>query len=89
MIRLLSLSNLRIKWKIFALLLGFCGLLLVILWLFQTVLLDTFYKNVRLYEIKQDAALLAKSIDNENIAEIVAEISQNSETAIDLALAYL
>ncbi|MFV0413903.1 MAG: sensor histidine kinase [Oscillospiraceae bacterium] len=47
-------KNLSIKWKIFGFLLGFCLLLLVILWLFQTVFLDSFYKRIKMAQVEEE-----------------------------------
>ena len=77
-------NKIRLKWKIFAFLLGFCALLLVILWLFQTVLLDTFYKNIKVLEIKRDAGIIANHIDDDDIRQIISNISQNSGIVVDL-----
>ena len=51
-------KRISIKWKIFLYLIGFCCLLLLILWLFQTVLLEQFYKSVKLREIEEEAAVI-------------------------------
>ena len=80
----LNFNGLRLKWKIFTFLLGFCALLLLILWLFQTVLLDAFYKNIRIMEIKRDAITVMSNAGNDDIAEIIADISENSDITIDI-----
>ncbi|MDR2650084.1 MAG: HAMP domain-containing histidine kinase [Clostridiales bacterium] len=80
----LNLNNLRLKWKIFAFLLGFCTLLLAILWLFQTVLLDSFYKNIRITEIKQDAGIIAAALESAGTKEAIDEISKNSDISVDI-----
>ncbi|MDL2217036.1 HAMP domain-containing histidine kinase [Christensenellaceae bacterium OttesenSCG-928-M15] len=62
-----------IKWKIFSYLIGFCLLLLTILWVFQTVLLDDFYKNIKMQEIAKEASTYAKYItqgDMEGLEEL-------------------
>jgi signal transduction histidine kinase len=79
-----NLNKLHLKWKIFAFLLGFCALLLVVLWLFQTVFLDTFYKKIKITEIKRNAAVIINNIENENINEIIADISDNNNIIINI-----
>ncbi len=76
------LNKLTLKWKIFAYLLGFCAILLIILWLFQTVLLDSFYRSIMVSEIKSNAVSIEKNIDNENLKELLASISQNGGMGI-------
>ena len=73
------------KWKIFAFLLGFCALLLVILWLFQIVFLDTFYRNIRVAEIRRNATTIAHNTTHENIGEIIEGISENIDATVDIA----
>ncbi|MFQ9933931.1 MAG: ATP-binding protein [Lachnospiraceae bacterium] len=45
-------KKLSIKWKIFIYMLSFMAILLIILWLFQTVYLDTFYKAIKTNELE-------------------------------------
>ena len=80
----MNLSKLRLKWKIFAFLLGFCALLLVILWLFQIVFLDDIYKNIRVVEIRRNAAVIAKNVGSGSIGETIDGISKNIDATIDV-----
>lgn len=73
-----------IKWKIFSYLLGFCFLLLLILWLFQTVFLESMYKSVKLSEIKRDSAQLAETIREGDWKELVASLSQRGDLYIEV-----
>ncbi len=78
------MDKLKLKWKIFMLLLGFCALLLTILWLFQTVLLDTFYKNIRVSEIKRDAQTIVEYLaddasSDDSLAQTLAALSQDGD----------
>lgn len=45
-------KKLGIKWKIFIYMLTFIGVLLVLLWVFQTVYLDEFYKMIKTNEVE-------------------------------------
>ena len=80
----LNLNKLRLKWKVFVFLLGFCALLLIILWLFQTVFLDSFYRNVRMLEIEHDAQTIANGAGNDDIANIIKDISENRDATVHL-----
>ena len=80
----MNFNKLRLKWKIFVFLLGFCALLLVILWLFQTVLLDTFYKNIRVTGIKRDAAVIINNAGSADIAGLIEDISKNSDISVEI-----
>lgn len=68
-------SHISIKWKIYLYLLGFCFLLLSILWLFQIVLLDGFYKVIKINEIQRESQVIAGYIvegDWEALMDIVS-----------------
>jgi len=80
----MNLNKLKLKWKVFAFLLGFCALLLVVLWLFQTVFLDTFYKRIKVTEIRRSAAVIINNIESENISEIIAGISDNTDITVNI-----
>ncbi len=72
----------RLMWKIFIFLLGFCALLLVVLWLFETVFLSKMYEDIRRKEIKNAIALIEKNIDNPNLNQIIMQLSDDSEILV-------
>ncbi|WKY48255.1 HAMP domain-containing sensor histidine kinase [Eubacteriaceae bacterium ES3] len=76
--------NISVKWKIFLFLLGFCGLLLVLLWLFQVVFLNNFYKSIKINEIKTAATTIEESINDEDLTSLIYSISHNNEICIEL-----
>jgi signal transduction histidine kinase len=80
----MNLNKLRLKWKIFAFLLGFSALLLIVLWLFQTVLLDAFYKKIKVTEIRRNASVIINNIESENIDKIIADISENNNITVNI-----
>jgi len=80
----MNLNKLRLQWKVFAFLLGFCALLLVVLWLFQIVFLDAFYKQIKVTEIRRSAAEIINNIESENIGEIITDISNNNDIAVNI-----
>jgi signal transduction histidine kinase len=64
--------------------LGFCALLLVVLWLFQIVFLDTFYKKIKVTEIRRNATVIINNIESENISEIITNISDNNNITVNI-----
>jgi len=78
------MKSMSIKWKIFLFLIGFCSLLLLILWLLQVVFLDSFYKNIKISEIKDSASSIVKNIDDENLEELVDRISTSNDVNIEI-----
>jgi signal transduction histidine kinase len=81
----LNINKLRLKWKIFAFIFGFCTLLLMILWLFQIVFLDSFYRGIKEIEISNDVKAIANNIDNKNISDLITSISENGEVYIEIS----
>jgi signal transduction histidine kinase len=53
-----------LRWRIFMYLLGFAALLLLLLWLVQTVYLDKFYRRIKIGEISGAAAIIGNNISN-------------------------
>lgn len=80
----MNLNKLRLKWKVFAYLLGFCSLLLVILWLFQTVLLNDMYKLIRKQELNQAIAIVEREIDNPELQTILFKIQVDNDIIVAL-----
>ncbi|UYO62279.1 HAMP domain-containing histidine kinase [Acetobacterium wieringae] len=74
--------QISVKWKIFLFLLGFCGVLLMLLWFFQVVFLNSFYKGIKINEIKATASTIEKSINDENIETIISTVSENNDICI-------
>ena len=70
----MNLNKLRLKWKIFAFLLGFCALLLIILWLFQTVFLTEMYRFSRRQELKQVIAQVEREIESPDLQSLLYDI---------------
>lgn len=76
------MDNLKLQWKIFGFLLGFCTLLLAILWLFQTVFLSDMYKFIRKVEIEKAIATVEKNIDNPGLENILYELELTKEITV-------
>ncbi len=64
------MDKLKLRWKIFLLLLGFCSLLLTILWVLQTWLLQPTYAFVRKGELEQAIQYTNKNLDTKTLEEI-------------------
>ena len=62
--------------------LGFCALLIVILWLFQTVFLRDMYKYIRTREIEQAIALVEENIAGPELQAIFRELESKKEIIV-------
>ena len=60
------LSHVSIRWRLIFYFALFVAVLLVLLWLFQIVFLESFYKSIKTASIKSTAASIVDSIDDEN-----------------------
>lgn len=73
-----------VKWKIFLYLLGFCVLLLIILWVFQTVLLNDFYKWIKTRQVKQVAAQYTEYVRDGELASLMEAAVKQSDLYVEL-----
>lgn len=79
-------EKVSIKWKLFAYLLIFSAILLLILWILQTVYLDNFYKYVKRKQLKSAQKNLLSVMDDENhIEEALSAISKRYDICILIA----
>lgn len=81
------MKSIRIKWKIYLFLLGFCGVLLLILWLAQVVFLDQFYRYVKIREIRHSAAQIEKNINRETLGELIEQIATDKDMVVQILFA--
>ncbi len=75
-------NSISIKWKVFTYLFGFCALLIVVLWLVQTVFLDDFYRAIKSRQISDAANKIEQNIENENLSNVISEVAINSDACI-------
>ncbi len=60
----------------------FSALLLAVLWLFQTVFLDSFYRSVKTSQVKSCAVSLAEHIDSDNLSDLITDIEEQNNMAV-------
>jgi len=70
------LKKLNLKWKIFTYFLGFSSLLILVLWLFQTVFLSDMYKLIRKSEMDKAIVLVEQNIDSSNLHTILRQLDE-------------
>ncbi len=71
-----------IKWKIFFFILIFAAILMVLLWLFQTVFLNDFYKSIKQQKMESNAGVVEQNIDNPEIQLLLDQIARSDDTSI-------
>jgi hypothetical protein len=73
--RINVLRRLNLRWRIFAYLLGFAIIMVVLLWLFQIVYLDEFYERIKEDQIGAAYNNIAQNLDNEDFENYVEEVA--------------
>lgn len=76
------MDKVKLKWRVFAYLLGFCALLIAVLWLFQTVLLNGMYKFVRRTEINQAIVLVRENINSPDLQHILEDLQSSKDILV-------
>ena len=62
--------------------LTFTALLLLLLWLFQVVFLDEFYRMQKRYMLRSSAESIIQNIDNENLQTLVYRIAEQNSVCV-------
>ena len=80
--------KLSIKWKIFIYMLGFTAVLLGLLWFFQTVYLDEFYKKIKTGELEDAYESVEAVIGDENAKDAIEAIAASYDICIRVTDAF-
>ncbi|KMT22384.1 HAMP domain-containing sensor histidine kinase [Clostridium cylindrosporum] len=75
-------NKISIKWRIFGYLASFVGILLILLWLFQTVFLDDFYKSIKTRSIKSYVNEIAEHVDDSKLSSKLENISRENDMSV-------
>ena len=78
----MKLNRISVRWQIFLGFVGFAGVLLVFLWLFQIVFLDSFYQTIKTENIKSCAAAIEQNIDSRGLSSLVDDVSTQNDVSI-------
>lgn len=76
------MDKLKLQWKIFGFLFGFCALLLAILWIFQTVFLSDMYKLIRKVEIDKAITIVEENINSAKLEDVLNELEITKEILV-------
>ncbi len=68
-------KKISIKWLVFGGLLMFVAVILCLLWLFQTVFLESFYEKIKTDEIKNVAVEVCSDIDKDDIYRRITDVA--------------
>lgn len=75
-------NKLSIQWKIYCYLTGFVCMIILVLWLFQIVFLNDFYKAIKIADVKRSANSISDNITNSGLNDLVIRLSQEYQICI-------
>ncbi len=62
----------------------FSSVLIIFMWIFQTVLLDPFYRTIKTYQVESCANSVAQCVEEKNLKSIVREIEKQNNMNISV-----
>ncbi|MBE6899957.1 MAG: HAMP domain-containing histidine kinase [Ruminococcaceae bacterium] len=77
-------DRISIRWKLCAYFIFFAFSMLLVLWLLQTVLLDSIYALYTRETVKEHAKTISENIDNPELDSLLVSISQENELSVFL-----
>lgn len=77
-------KQISIQWKIFFAIIVFAAIVISVIWLFQTVFLDDFYKRSKIDEIQKVAEQLVANIDNTNLQSYAEDVAVQSNISVTM-----
>lgn len=78
------MKQISIKWKLFIFFGLFTIIIIGLLWLFQVVFLDDFYKVIKEKEVKRAAEAISANVSDPELETLIAALSYQSELNISI-----
>jgi signal transduction histidine kinase len=78
----LKFRDTPIKWKLLAAFAGFTLGMLALLWTFQVLFLDQFYKGIKTRELNSTADTLVKNVNSSNLEDLADSLAASNEMCI-------
>ena len=73
-----------IKWKIFASLVFFIAIVIVVLWLFQVFFLENFYMSIKSNAVKKAASQINEIITSDKDTDKIQTIAKENDFCIEI-----
>ena len=74
--------GISISWKLFAFLAGFVAFMMIVIWGFQVLMLDNFYKNTKREELERISLAIGEYVDTEYLGDAVYSCAVDYVTCI-------
>lgn len=78
----MKLDKISVRWQICFGFVSFAAVLLIFLWLFQIVFLDSFYQGIKTKNIESCAQSIVDNIDNKSLASLMDDISSQNDVSV-------
>lgn len=78
----LKKNKISIRWQLFGYLAVLIGGLLIVLWLFQVVFMDSFYRNIKKNEVIKVGEVIEKNFDNPNLLTMMNNLAERRDVCI-------
>lgn len=78
----LNRSKISVRWKIFLYIASFALGMIILLWLFQVVFLDSFYRSIKTQQIKETTHEIVDNFNDESLSSFIKSMSENSDYCI-------
>lgn len=77
-----GINSLPLHYKILMWFILFSFVMLVLLWLFQTLFLNTFYRSVRAGQVEQCVESIEKNIDDDSITSLIENVAEQNDVCV-------
>lgn len=77
-----DIKKVGIKWRLFIYFAIFTAVVIAVLWVFQIIFLDDFYKTIKVGEIKSNGDQIAIDVNSPNLQSEIDSVAQNIEVNI-------
>ncbi|MBR2388644.1 MAG: HAMP domain-containing histidine kinase [Clostridia bacterium] len=71
-----------IKWKMFAILLAFLVVIIAVVWFFQVLMLDVFYRNTKFNELEQTTELIDMADDEREMKSVAYQCAVEYDSSV-------
>lgn len=75
-------DRVRIRWKLFAYIMLFVAVILTVIWLAQTVFLESFYKYVKQQQIQTVASVIDSNLGNGDFQSLIDQIAEENNMEV-------
>lgn len=66
----------------------FLSVMLVLLWLFQTVFLDDFYRSIKITQVRHAAEAISQNMDNDSLTDLIRRFATENQMCISVVDEY-